>query len=326
LNTAIGAGVFLQGLGFEVDTNPLKLIGQLSLSAGPQVAGKTAVTFKGGMTAVLADPWIVEVDGSAKLADRFELGNAFLRLSSNGLFEIGGHVHWSLDVVYVDGSVSGWVAGLHDLDVAGAVSALRLTRNGSTVTLAWRATVDGFRHAAYLTLSDGRRILQLVPAGRHSVSIRDIAPTTGVTASVTGLTAGNTKGAAARASLKPTPSAALAARIRQLLVASLAPRGNSAKLSALLSKGSRTVSFVAPVAGRLSIVWLAPSAHGRAVVVATGSHPFRRAAAAAVAIKLTARGRRLLANAHAFRLAATGSFAPAGQAGVTATRAFTLKR
>lgn len=121
INTAIGAGIYLQSLGFEVDTNPTKLIGTIGLSAGPAVAGKKAVTFTGGVTAVLADPWMIEVDGSAKLGDKYSIGNAFLSYSSTGLFKFGGSVHLSLDVVTVDGKVTGWVAGLHNFDVEGSV-------------------------------------------------------------------------------------------------------------------------------------------------------------------------------------------------------------
>jgi hypothetical protein len=121
LNTAIATGVFLQGLAFEVSTAPTTLKGQITLSAGPSIAGKTALSFDGSVTAVLADPWILEVDGDAKLAEKLELGSAFLRFSSAGLFEFGGKAHWELSVVSIEGSVAGWAAGLHNFDVEGAV-------------------------------------------------------------------------------------------------------------------------------------------------------------------------------------------------------------
>jgi hypothetical protein len=122
INTPIGSGIYLQGIAFELDTNPTKITGQISLSAGPQVAGKTALTIDGGVTAVLADPWVVEVDGDAKIAGKYTLASAFVRYSSYGLFEFGGKVHFSLDPIYVDGSVNGWVAGLSNFDVEGAVN------------------------------------------------------------------------------------------------------------------------------------------------------------------------------------------------------------
>jgi hypothetical protein len=122
INTPIGEGVYLQGLSFEVDLNPTTLKGGITLSAGPAVAGKTALSFTGGVTAVFADPWVIEVDGSAKVADKYDLASAFLRYTSTGLFEFGGNVGWNFDVLSLKGNVNGWVAGIHNFDVEGGVS------------------------------------------------------------------------------------------------------------------------------------------------------------------------------------------------------------
>ncbi len=122
INTPIGTGIYLQRIGFSVKTNPLTLQGSIGLSAGPTVAGKQAVTFDGAVTATLADPFVIQVDGSAKLADRFQIGQAFLRYSSIGLFEFGGNVHLGLGPLTLDGGVTGWVAGLTSFDVEGQVS------------------------------------------------------------------------------------------------------------------------------------------------------------------------------------------------------------
>ena len=81
------------------------------LSAGPKVAGKTALTINGSVSAVLADPWIVEVDGDAKIADKYKLASAFVRYSSFGLFEFGGKVHFSLTrSTSTARSTAGWPA------------------------------------------------------------------------------------------------------------------------------------------------------------------------------------------------------------------------
>ena len=50
INTPIGAGIYLQGIGFEIHTNPTKLVGSIELSAGPEVAGKTALSIDGSVT------------------------------------------------------------------------------------------------------------------------------------------------------------------------------------------------------------------------------------------------------------------------------------
>jgi hypothetical protein len=121
LNAAVSPGVFLQSIGFEVQRNPLSLAGDVGFSAGPQVAGEKAVTVNGGFKAVLDDPFVLELNGKAKLVDRFDLGEAFLRYSSDGLFELGGKVEWDMKVAYASGQVSGFVDGLDAASLEGSV-------------------------------------------------------------------------------------------------------------------------------------------------------------------------------------------------------------
>ena len=122
LNVAVGPGVFLQQIGFEVKRNPLTLAGTVGFSGGPSLAGKKAVTVGGKLTAVLADPWVVEVAGNAKVADKFTLGEAFVRYTSGGLFELGGKASWDLSVASISGSVNGFIDGGHNtFDLEGSV-------------------------------------------------------------------------------------------------------------------------------------------------------------------------------------------------------------
>ena len=122
LNVAVSPGIFLQRIGFEVRRNPFSLAGTVGFSGGPSVAGKQAVTVDGTFKAVLDDPWVLEVSGKAKVAERFELGEAFLRYTSGGLFELGGKAQWNLSVAYVNGSVSGFVDGrVNAFDLEGSV-------------------------------------------------------------------------------------------------------------------------------------------------------------------------------------------------------------
>src|SRR5829696_1405762 len=123
LNQPIATGVFLQSIGFEVIRAPLTLIGRIGLSGGPQVAGKSAVTVNGQLKAVLADPWVAEISGNAKVADRFELGTAFVRYTSTGLFEFGAEADWDLWRLGLNGKVSGWVDGLDAFNVEGSLEA-----------------------------------------------------------------------------------------------------------------------------------------------------------------------------------------------------------
>jgi hypothetical protein len=123
INAAVSPGVYLQSIGFGLERNPLTLSGTVGFSAGPSVAGKTAVGVNGTFKAKLDDPLVFEVNGNAKLADQFSLGNVFLRYSSSGLFELGGKLNWDLDVAYVNGEVNGFVDGLKAAELEGMVHA-----------------------------------------------------------------------------------------------------------------------------------------------------------------------------------------------------------
>jgi len=121
LNVAVGPGVFLQRIGFGVTRDPLKLEGTARFSAGPQLFGVQLVSVDGVFRAVLDDPWVVELTGVAKLVNRFNLANAFIRYSSTGLFELGGDLDWDLEVASINGHVFGFVDGLDAASLEGSV-------------------------------------------------------------------------------------------------------------------------------------------------------------------------------------------------------------
>ena len=123
INTAIGSGVFLQSLGFEVKRDPLTLSGSIGVSGGPKVAGRTAVSVGGTLKAVLDDPFVVEVNGNLEIADEFSLADAFLRYSSTGLFEFGGKVGFDIWRLDLNGTIDGWVDGLDAFNVEGGIEA-----------------------------------------------------------------------------------------------------------------------------------------------------------------------------------------------------------
>jgi hypothetical protein len=123
LNQPIGAGVFLQRLGFAVKRSPLTLSGTIGLSGGPEVLGAKAVTIGGTVKAVLDDPFVIEVNGDLKLADRFELAEAYLRYSSTGLFEFGGKVGFDIWALDLSGRVDGWATGITNWNVEGSLDA-----------------------------------------------------------------------------------------------------------------------------------------------------------------------------------------------------------
>ena len=125
INTQVSTGIFLQRLGLEVQRSPLSIIGTAGFSAGPEVRGARFVDVDGTFKAVLADPFVIELSGTANLVqkyfgNRFQLAKAFLRYTSTGLFEFSASHDWDLKVAYVKGNVSGFVDGLSAASLEGS--------------------------------------------------------------------------------------------------------------------------------------------------------------------------------------------------------------
>lgn len=131
--------------------------------------------------------------------------------------------------------------------------------------------------------------------------------------------------------LSTTASAATAAQLKALLASLLAPHGKSAKIGALLKHRGYAVSFVSLIAGRLSIAWyLVPKgarvSAAKPVLAAVGKISTPASGASKLTVKLTAKGRSLLAPGKPLKLTAKGVLAASGRPSLVATRSFTLKR
>lgn len=128
LNTPVGPAIFLQRIGLGVQRHPLSIEGTAGFSAGPSVFGAQLVNVNGVFKAILDDPFVVELNGSAALVskyfgDRFKLANAFVRYSSTGLFQLGGDIDWDLKVAYANAHVTGFVDGFDAVDLEGRAHA-----------------------------------------------------------------------------------------------------------------------------------------------------------------------------------------------------------
>jgi hypothetical protein len=122
--------------------------------------------------------------------------------------------------------------------------------------------------------------------------------------------------------------------VRAALAAILRPRGRQARIGQLLRHRGYIVRFKAPSAGRLVIDWYylphgehhAKGKKPKQILVATATDRLRKAGVVPVKIKLTPRGRSLLAHARHERLTVEASFTPAGQPTVRASRVISLSR
>jgi hypothetical protein len=113
------------------------------------------------------------------------------------------------------------------------------------------------------------------------------------------------------------------AQAKAVLQKQLKPHGKSAAIGAVLAHDGYTFTFDAPAAGHLNISWYAGSTRAQ---VATSNRPFARARDAAIEIKLTPNGRRLLSTARRLTVTAAATFIPARAARVSASTRFTLHR
>jgi hypothetical protein len=84
----------------------------------------------------------------------------------------------------------------------GKVTKLKLARKSNKIVVSWKAPKSVYQHAVYADLTDGRKLLVIVPANVTSATFSGIAKTIGATVRVTGLTATGGKGPTVTAKLK----------------------------------------------------------------------------------------------------------------------------
>ncbi len=137
--------------------------------------------------------------------------------------------------------------------------------------------------------------------------------------------------APATGSLASQSALASVAQLRSLLERVLVPTGSGAKIGQLLAHKGYALSFAALGPGKLTISWyeVPRGAHvsaAKPVLVASGSVSTQAGARAKLTIRLTAKGRALLAHAHRVKLTAKAALTGSGHAPLSSTRTFTLER
>jgi hypothetical protein len=111
---AIGSGVFLNKIRFAINVQPAptRIAGGVTLSAGPQVAGRSALGIEGDISYTFPnppDPAVLRADGSATLGSVPFL-KAFAEYRSSGYFGFGADLDYFFvkDVVGIRAGVNGW--------------------------------------------------------------------------------------------------------------------------------------------------------------------------------------------------------------------------
>ena len=121
INRPLAVGIFLQSVGFGVDLSPFTLDGRMALSAGPKVAGRTAVgvsgqmRYRSGMYRLTGDVTLV----SAKLS------SGYLEYRTPSRIALGGRLDWTVRGYGFTARTAGWVDGRRafNLEGSGRISA-----------------------------------------------------------------------------------------------------------------------------------------------------------------------------------------------------------
>jgi hypothetical protein len=124
-----------------------------------------------------------------------------------------------------------------------------------------------------------------------------------------------------------TASAPSRRQLEAVLLSALTPKGNNAKIAALLGRKGYAAKLHVLAAGQVTISWYAipKTAHAKQVLVASGRVSFTRAGTTKITIKLTSKGRTLLAQSSELELGAKGTITATGQRAIAITKRFAAK-
>ena len=118
LGQYIANGVYLQSIGFSIETDPLKLEGTAELTAGPIIDDKAAARLNGKLSYTFADPAVLAVSGNLTVAE-LELASGSMEYRTSGRVDVEGHLDFERFGVVVQGDLEGWVDGAEAFNVEG---------------------------------------------------------------------------------------------------------------------------------------------------------------------------------------------------------------
>ncbi|WCB92370.1 hypothetical protein DSM104299_01063 [Baekduia alba] len=99
----------LKKIRFSLKTQPsLQLKGGITVDAGPEIAGVSAIRVDGDLTFTLSDPIILRADGTISLVS-IPLATAFFELRTNGYVGFGGHLGYAFSGFSATADVSGFL-------------------------------------------------------------------------------------------------------------------------------------------------------------------------------------------------------------------------
>jgi hypothetical protein len=204
----------------------------------------------------------------------------------------------------------------------------------STSTGTWSGTAPISYRYQWARCSSSCSAISGAAASTYTLTSGDVGQKISVVVTATNTAGSAQAGAAEVGPVVAAPSGPSSAEVKAALSKLLKPSGKTATTKAIINSGGFSFTCSVPSAGKLVIDWyylpsgakLAKKAKHKPVLVGAGQRTFSAPGTAMIKIKLTAAGRSLLKHATQVKLTAKGTFTPTGNAAITATRTFVLKR
>jgi hypothetical protein len=147
LNKPLGPdGVFLESIGAELALAPPppSITGTASITAGPQIKGKSAMSIDGSLGFIFSDPGELQMKGSLKLLKGSSFGttlaNGELDYFTDGHITASGEAKVSLGNIAFHAGLNGWVSGTTAFSLTGSgrtsIGSLNLTKADGVVSKA----------------------------------------------------------------------------------------------------------------------------------------------------------------------------------------------
>jgi hypothetical protein len=270
-----------------------------------------------------------QADGTEQQTASDEDNTAAVACAPGGYCALGGYTYNGTSEVYT--------AFL--LDAPNAVATPSASVSGTQATVSWSPPADsgGLSLTGYtVTANDltdaarGGQTVTLAATATTTTTFTGLTPEDSYTFTVTGASLLGT-GLSATSATVSVPAVKPPAPTRAQLLASLtpllSPHGSAAKFPKLRRTHSYKFTYHALEAGRVTVRWYQITGHGKhkhKLLVASGSARASKAGVAKLTVRLTAKGRRLVAAGHRLHLTADVSFVGGGMT-VLRTHSFTLK-
>ena len=112
----MSAGAFLQRIGADVKPSPFSFTGNMALTAGPKILGKSVASISGKLK---FKPPVYKLSGNLEIVGGTLSGNGYVKYTSSGGVDLAGKLGFSRFGVGFQGSLKGWITGASAFNMQG---------------------------------------------------------------------------------------------------------------------------------------------------------------------------------------------------------------